>query len=106
MPPRRTRKPPRTVRNIALLLPHPSKPTENYPPVPIAATARERIPRSILCIDSRDVMLNLFPSDVTDPAHAIWVDLYDPTAEEIQKVEKALSLDIPERKELEEIESS
>ncbi|HEY7979315.1 MAG TPA: magnesium transporter CorA family protein [Rhizomicrobium sp.] len=51
-------------------------------------------------------MLNLFPNDVKDPAKAVWVDLYDPTPDEIQKVEKALSLDIPERTELEEIESS
>ena len=51
-------------------------------------------------------MLNLFPSDANDPANAVWIDLYDPTPDEIQKVEKALPLDIPERKNLEEIESS
>jgi magnesium transporter len=51
-------------------------------------------------------MLNLFPSDAKNPATAIWIDLYDPTADEIRKVEKDLSLDIPGRKDLEEIESS
>lgn len=51
-------------------------------------------------------MLNLFPSDVKDPAEAIWVDLDNPTADEIKKVSAALNVDIPERDELEEIESS
>jgi magnesium transporter len=51
-------------------------------------------------------MLNLFPNDAKDPANAIWIDLYNPTADEIGSVEKALSFDIPDRNELEEIESS
>jgi len=51
-------------------------------------------------------MLNLFPSDVKDPAKAIWIDLDDPTEDEIRKVSGALGIDIPERAALEEIESS
>jgi magnesium transporter len=51
-------------------------------------------------------MLNLFPTDTKDPAEAIWVDLYDPTDEERKRVETALSIEIPNRDALEEIESS
>jgi len=51
-------------------------------------------------------MLNLFPSDAREPAEAIWIDLSNPTAEEIGKVAAALHVDIPARGELEEIESS
>ncbi|HSM95557.1 MAG TPA: magnesium transporter CorA family protein [Rhizomicrobium sp.] len=51
-------------------------------------------------------MLNLFPSDARQPAEAIWIDLFNPTQEEIGKVGSALHIDIPARAELEEIESS
>jgi magnesium transporter len=51
-------------------------------------------------------MLNLFPSDAKDPAEAIWIDLDEPTTDEIKKVSAALGVGIPERDELEEIESS
>ncbi|MGN6149256.1 MAG: CorA family divalent cation transporter, partial [Rhizomicrobium sp.] len=51
-------------------------------------------------------MLNLFPSDVKDPAEAIWIDLDDPTADEVKTISRAIGIDIPERDELEEIESS
>jgi magnesium transporter len=51
-------------------------------------------------------MLNLFPSDAREPADAIWIDLSDPTADEINKISSTLGWDIPARAELEEIESS
>jgi len=51
-------------------------------------------------------MLNLFPSDAKDPAEAIWIDLADPTEEELKKVSSALGVDIPARSALEEIETS
>lgn len=51
-------------------------------------------------------MLNLFPSDVREPADALWIDLFDPSTDEIEKISSALQLDIPARAELEEIESS
>src|SRR5690242_12395176 len=51
-------------------------------------------------------MLNLFPQDATSPADAIWIDMYNPSGEETARVEKALSIAIPRREALEEIESS
>lgn len=51
-------------------------------------------------------MLNLFPQDAASPADAIWIDLYNPSNEEVSSVEKALSIAIPRREALEEIESS
>jgi magnesium transporter len=40
------------------------------------------------------------------PAGAVWIDLFSPLPEEEQAVEKALSIDIPTREELAEIEAS
>ena len=40
------------------------------------------------------------------PAGAVWIDLFSPTPEEEQNVEKALAIDIPTREELAEIEAS
>lgn len=40
------------------------------------------------------------------PAGAVWIDLFSPTAEEEQNVEKGLAIDIPTREELAEIEAS
>lgn len=40
------------------------------------------------------------------PAHAIWIDLNDPTAEEAQRVEAAIGLRVPSRKALSEVENS
>ncbi|MGN6517433.1 MAG: magnesium transporter CorA family protein [Rhizomicrobium sp.] len=51
-------------------------------------------------------MYNLFPQDAASPADAIWIDLYNPSGDEIAGVEKALSIEIPRREALEEIESS
>ncbi|HWA29679.1 MAG TPA: magnesium transporter CorA family protein [Rhizomicrobium sp.] len=51
-------------------------------------------------------MLNLFPQDAASAAEAVWIDLYNPSDDEIARVEKVLSLDIPRREALEEIESS
>ena len=51
-------------------------------------------------------MLNLFPSDAREPADAIWIDLFNPTKDEIGKIASALQIDIPARAELDEIESS
>ncbi len=50
-------------------------------------------------------MLKLFPPGAKT-ADAIWIDLFNPTDDEIKSVAQALDLDIPEREELEEIESS
>ncbi|MBV9841099.1 MAG: hypothetical protein JOY99_06120, partial [Sphingomonadaceae bacterium] len=41
-----------------------------------------------------------------DLAEAIWVDLIDPSAEEVAKVEQALGIDVPSRASLAEIEAS
>jgi magnesium transporter len=40
------------------------------------------------------------------PADALWIDLREPTPEEEQLVEKALSIDVPTREEMREIEAS
>jgi magnesium transporter len=40
------------------------------------------------------------------PPNAIWIDLFSPTPEEEQSVERALGIDIPTREELAEIEAS
>ena len=51
-------------------------------------------------------MISLFPPSAKDTASALWIDLYNPTDEEVQKVSTALKLSVPQRAELEEIESS
>jgi len=51
-------------------------------------------------------MMNLFPQTAKGPADALWVDLYNPEANEVRAVAAALSISVPERAELEEIESS
>jgi magnesium transporter len=51
-------------------------------------------------------MINLFPHTAKSVADALWIDLYNPEAAEIRTVASALSISIPERAELEEIESS
>jgi magnesium transporter len=51
-------------------------------------------------------MQNFFPPGATKPEDALWIDLFNPTDEEIKAVATALSIDIPERDSLEEIESS
>ncbi|HEY2032119.1 MAG TPA: magnesium transporter CorA family protein [Rhizomicrobium sp.] len=51
-------------------------------------------------------MLNMFPSDAHEPSEAIWIDLFNPTQDEIEKIKSALHIDVPARAELEEIESS
>src|SRR3569832_1564003 len=40
------------------------------------------------------------------PADGLWIDLRDPTPEEEQRVESALSIDVPTREEMREIEAS
>jgi magnesium transporter len=40
------------------------------------------------------------------PGNAVWLDLLEPTAEEEQLVERTLSVDVPTREEMREIESS
>ncbi len=40
------------------------------------------------------------------PADAVWVDLLEPTAEEIQSIEGALGIEVPTREEMQEIEAS
>lgn len=51
-------------------------------------------------------MQNLFPPEAAKPADALWVDLFNPTDAEIKGVANALSIPIPDRDSLEEIESS
>ena len=51
-------------------------------------------------------MQNFFPPGATKPEDALWVDLYNPSDDEIRQVAKALSIEIPDRESLEEIESS
>lgn len=51
-------------------------------------------------------MQNLFPPEAAKPEDALWVDLFNPTDAEIKAVAKALSIPIPDRDALEEIESS
>jgi magnesium transporter len=51
-------------------------------------------------------MLRLFPPSAKTATDAIWVDLCDPTEAEIKQTADALSIDMPQRDELEEIESS
>jgi magnesium transporter len=51
-------------------------------------------------------MQKLFPPDATKPEDALWIDLFDPTDDEIKATAKSLSIDIPDREALEEIESS
>ncbi len=46
-------------------------------------------------------MLNLFPE-----AEPVWFDLFDPTAEEADRVAKTVGADLPDRAALEEIETS
>lgn len=41
-----------------------------------------------------------------DALHAFWIDLFEPTKEEEQRVETALGIDIPTREEMREVESS
>jgi magnesium transporter len=60
----------------------------------------------ILRLESRMPMQNLFPPGATKPENALWVDLFNPTDDEIKAVATALSIDIPDRDSLEEIESS
>ncbi|HEX4533949.1 MAG TPA: CorA family divalent cation transporter, partial [Rhizomicrobium sp.] len=51
-------------------------------------------------------MLQTYP-DVGDTlANAVWIDLFNPTEEEIKKVGSALNIRLPSRDDLEEIESS
>jgi magnesium transporter len=89
-----------------LNFPAPSKPDAGYPPEIGPATARKPGGEVILCGDSRNTMQSLFPSDTKNPAEAIWIDLYNPTDDEFASIEKSLSLDVPRRDALEEIESS
>ncbi len=51
-------------------------------------------------------MLNLFPNTAKGILGALWIDLFNPTDEETRSVSSALSVSIPDRAELEEIESS
>ena len=51
-------------------------------------------------------MLRLFPPSAKTPATALWLDLFKPTDDEIKAVTDALSVSIPTRDSLEEIESS
>ena len=43
---------------------------------------------------------------VSIPDEAVWIDLLDPTPEEERQVEQALSIDVPTREEMREIETS
>jgi magnesium transporter len=40
------------------------------------------------------------------PGNALWLDLYQPSAQEEQEVERALGIDVPSREEMREIEAS
>ena len=51
-------------------------------------------------------MLKLFPSTAKDVREALWVDLFKPTADELRQTAQALSITVPNRDDLEEIESS
>jgi magnesium transporter len=51
-------------------------------------------------------MLHRFPSATEGGADAVWIDLVDPSAEEVEQVAKRYDITIPARAELEEIESS
>jgi magnesium transporter len=51
-------------------------------------------------------MQNLFPPGAAKPEDALWIDLFNPTDDEINGVAKALSIAIPDREALDEIESS
>jgi magnesium transporter len=51
-------------------------------------------------------MQNFFPPEAAKPADALWIDLFNPTDDEIKAVANALSISIPDRDSLEEIESS
>jgi len=53
-------------------------------------------------------MLATYPESDGKPslAAAVWIDLHNPTKEEVDAVGKELGMDVPEREDLEEIESS
>jgi magnesium transporter len=51
-------------------------------------------------------MQNLFPPGARKPEDALWIDLFNPTDEEIKSIVNALSITVPDRKTLDEIESS
>src|SRR5665213_3860729 len=51
-------------------------------------------------------MLNRFPDSGGSLKGALWIDLFNPTGEETKTVSSALSISVPDRAELEEIESS
>ena len=51
-------------------------------------------------------MQNFFPPGATKPEDALWIDLFNPTDDEIKSVATALSIDLPDRDSLDEIESS
>jgi magnesium transporter len=51
-------------------------------------------------------MLAQIPDGDTAPAHAVWIDLLDPTPAEKAAVEAAIGMSLPTRADIEEIESS
>ena len=53
---------------------------------------------------ARDRMILSHPSD--DLATAAWIDLFEPTADEVARVRKATGLRVPDQNEISEIESS
>jgi magnesium transporter len=46
------------------------------------------------------------PAGAPPPAEALWIDLYEPSADEERQVETGLGVDVPTREEMREIESS
>ena len=48
----------------------------------------------------------ILPLAESIPAHALWIDLIEPTREEDRKVEQFLSISIPTREEMSDIEPS
>ena len=49
---------------------------------------------------------NVPADDAPVPPNAVWLDLYQPTAQEEQHVEHSLGIEVPSREEMREIESS
>src|SRR4051812_23129948 len=46
------------------------------------------------------------PAETPIPPTAIWLDLFEPTADERSRVEKVLGIQLPSREEMQEIEPS
>jgi magnesium transporter len=51
-------------------------------------------------------MLTIFPGDHRAPDTAVWIDLLEPSAEELARARDEFGVEVPSRQQLEEIESS